>query len=75
MYVSQMLELSRYISNLHEFLMQLEIFETRDTITLKQWLCTNRSTLATIVKTIDDFFEIFIGKLCVLTHHHFIAEA
>lgn len=63
------------ISNLQEFLMQLKILETRDTIIFKQWLLADRFKLETIVKTVDEFVEIFIDKLCVLTHHHFIAKA
>ena len=44
-----------------------------DSITFKQWISVDRSTLETFTKTADDFVEYFCDKLLALIPHSFIA--
>jgi hypothetical protein len=49
--------------NLHEYLMQLQFFETTDYVAFKQWLHTDHSMLETLVKTVYEFIEMLSDKL------------
>ena len=44
-----------------------------DSITYKQWITVDRSTLETANKPSDEFIEAFCDKLEVLVPHYFIA--
>lgn len=60
---------------LRDFLMGLDYFGTKETITFKQWLHTDRSSLETLVKPVDEFVDFLVAKLVQLTKHHFIAKS
>lgn len=43
-------------------------------ITYKQWTSTDRSTLETVVKTVEEFLDTVIDSLVILRRHSFIAK-
>lgn len=63
------------VSVIREYLMQLEIMETKDIIVFKQWIHTDRESLETLTKSTDDFVDLLVDKLVVLTKHHFTAKS
>ena len=44
------------------FLHSIENLEERESIKYMQWVSTDRSTLETILKTVDDFIELLARK-------------
>lgn len=45
-----------------------------DTITYRQWVSVDRSTLETVNNSSDDFLDLFFEKLKILLYHSFIAK-
>jgi deoxycytidylate deaminase len=49
------------------------VLEENATVTFKQWISTDRSTLETTVKPCDECTNMLIAKLAVLQPHSFVA--
>ena len=47
-------------------------FDIDSTVSYKQWVSTDRSSLVTIENTVNEFVEILTDKIFELCHHHFI---
>ena len=56
------------------FLHSIENLEERESIKYMQWVSTDRSTLETILKTVDDFIELLARKIVMIKKQHFIAK-
>ena len=62
------------ISTLKKLLMAVLDENVIDSVTYKQWITVDRSTLDTVTKTTDEFIEVFCDKLEALIPHSFIAQ-
>ena len=49
-------------------------FDDDDKINYKQWVATNRTTLACIQSTVDEFIQTATEMIYDLCHHHFIKD-
>ena len=62
--------LSNYLKNIFED----NDFDDDDKINYKQWVATDRTTLAWIQLTVDEFIQTATEIICNLCHHHFIKD-
>lgn len=51
-----------------------EMEDMEEEISYKQWVGTDRSTLITIVQTVEEFIENLLEKLIALKKHHYISK-
>ena len=58
--------LSNYLKNIFED----NDFDDDDKINYKQWVATDRTTLACIQSTVDEFIQTAIEMIYDLCHHH-----
>lgn len=52
--------------------LELECMQDIENVTYKQWIQTDRSSLDTLIKMVDEFIDSLIQKLNFLTQHHYI---
>ena len=61
-------------SDLQEHLYELMDNNMVDSVEYKQWVSTDRSTLETLSKSVEEFVELFCDQLKALLTHSFIAK-
>ena len=62
-------------NELHNYLLDLECLQDVENVIFKQWVPTDRPSLDTIIKTVDEFVESLVQKLQNLTQHHYISKS
>ena len=55
----------------HLWLFDSNDFNFDSTISYKQWVLTDRTTLVTFESTVNEFIDIFTDEIFELCHHHF----
>jgi hypothetical protein len=58
-----------------DYLHSVDVLQERESVQYCQWVSTDRSTIETFVKPVDEFIELLSSKLVILTRHHFIAKS
>lgn len=62
-------------NELRNYLLELEYLQDAENVIFKQWVQTDRSSLDTLIKSVDEFVESLVQKLQNLTQHHYISKS
>ena len=63
------------LGELKQFLTDLSCLADVDSISYKQWVSTDRTTLESLTKETAEFIDILAQKVFDLTSHHYVSKA